>query len=467
MAATPQQDDMTPPGEAFDPANQSLADALRKSFSVLKVLMLVLVVLYFLSGWFSVKQGERGIVLRLGRIVGVGEGGQVQQAVLGPGWHWSWPFPIDRWMTVPVNERELNLEFMFALSEKERATGMIGRRSSTLTPDRDDYLITGDVNILHASLVIKYHIADVIDYVTNVYPMPDPKATIRSKPFHRFKEYTLLRNLARDAVIEAAAKQAALDIRGNKQDEFLRMVALSLNRRLKFLADRGTPLGIEIYRNNGVMAPKGKSGKLEAIMPPRQTQKVFDKVFTAQSKKSIEIKKAQSDADALLVNTAGPAHEQIAKTIEKEYELLREVSRRESKKGDGDKQELGKLKEQLAQQRKATESLLTNAAGKVGSIIKDAEIQRDQIVKDARGDYDRFMSVLPEYLRTPRIFFSRLRNEAYARALSDEKVIKLYVPPGAAQYRLHIPRSGELPSKKKKGKGSSDFTTPKAEMGSL
>lgn len=41
--------------DELDPANQSLAEALRKSFRVLKLIMLVLVVLYFLSGWFSVK----------------------------------------------------------------------------------------------------------------------------------------------------------------------------------------------------------------------------------------------------------------------------------------------------------------------------------------------------------------------------------------------------------------------------
>ena len=60
--------------EALDPANQSLAEALRKSFRILKLLMLVLVVLYFLSGWFSVKPGDVGVILRFGRILGTGPG---------------------------------------------------------------------------------------------------------------------------------------------------------------------------------------------------------------------------------------------------------------------------------------------------------------------------------------------------------------------------------------------------------
>jgi len=447
MASAPQQPTGAPPDESLDPASQSLADALRKSFSVLKVLMLVLVVLYFLSGWFSVKQGESGIVYRLGRIVGVADGRPAAQAVLGSGWHWSWPFPIDRWQTIPTKERELPLEFMLALTARERATGVISQKFGALSPERDDYLVTGDVNILHASLKIKYRITNVIDYVTNVHPMPDPKATVTSKPYHHYNEYTILRNLARNSVIEAAATQAVLDIRGSKQDQFLFAVAKALRRRLKTLADRGAPLGIEIV-NNGVIAPKGKSGKLESIMPPRQTQEVFDQVFTAQTNKSITIKKAQSQADALLLVTAGQTHEQIADAIEKEFTLLRKVSAAASGDSKSDAA-LQDLREQLDKQRKLTESLLSNAAGSVRSIIRGAEIRRDQIVKEARGDYQRFAAVLPEYLSNPRIFMTRLRDEAWARALSRDDVIKMYVPPSAKEYRLHIPQNNKPGEKKK------------------
>src|SRR6185436_8575531 len=79
--------------DEFDPANQSLADALRKSFHVLKFLMLVLVVLYFLSGFFTVNPSEVGLKLRYGRVVGTGAA--TENPVLGPGWHWSWPYPFE------------------------------------------------------------------------------------------------------------------------------------------------------------------------------------------------------------------------------------------------------------------------------------------------------------------------------------------------------------------------------------
>lgn len=453
MASAPQQSAGEPLDEALDPASQSLADALRKSFRVLKVLMLVLVVLYFLSGWFSVKQGEKGIIYRMGRIVGIADGRPAARAVLDSGWKWSWPFPIDRWQTIQTSERELELKFMLALTAREHSTGVIEPKYGTLSPERDDYLVTGDANILHASLKIKYRISNVIDYVTNVYPMPDPKATVLSEPYHHYDEYTILRNLARNSVIEAAAKQAVLDIRGSQQDQFLFAVAKSLKRRLQTLADRGAPLGIEIV-SNGVIAPKAESGKLEAIMPPRQTQEVFDQVFKAQNNKSIAIRKAQSEAEALLLITAGQTHEQIAGALEQEFALLIKASKTDSP-NEGQSQD---LREQLDKQRELTESLLAAASGSVRSIIRDAEIERDKIVKEARGDYRRFMAVLPEYLNNPRIFMTRFRDEARARALSDNDVVKMYVPPGAREYRLHIPQNSN-PRKSKKD-GSDDSSNP-------
>ena len=429
----------------LDAANQSLADALRKSFRILKLLMLVLVGLYFLSGWFSVKQGERGLVLRFGRIVGTGENEETRQAVLAEGWHWSWPFPIDRWITVPVNERELRLKFMLKLLQEERATGKIKKKFTPLSPARDDYLVTGDANILHASLKLKYRISNVIDYITNVYPMSDPRVdalTALNEPYRKYAEYTVLRNLARDAVIETAAGQAALDIRGSKQDLFLLAVADNLKKKLDHLADQGVPLGIELDVNSAVIAPKAKTGGLDAIIPPLQTLEVFDAVFGAQTRKSITIREAQAGADVLKSVTAGPNHERIAEAIDNEFALIIQLSAAEANPdGDASAADIEAMRAALADQKEITELLLTDATGKVRSILKNALIRRDRILKEAGGDHSRFASVLPEYQSNPGLFLSRLRDEAMARAFSSAGVAKIYVPQGATQYRLHIPRN--------------------------
>src|SRR5213594_4329455 len=73
-----------------DAGSTALADALASSFAIIRVIMLVLVVLFLFSGCFTVGSQESAVVLRFGKPVGEGE-----KALLGPGWHWAFPAPID------------------------------------------------------------------------------------------------------------------------------------------------------------------------------------------------------------------------------------------------------------------------------------------------------------------------------------------------------------------------------------
>ncbi|HWL93030.1 MAG TPA: SPFH domain-containing protein [Phycisphaerae bacterium] len=421
----------------FDPAHAELASALRKSFRVLKVLMLVLVVLYFASGFFSVKPDEKGVVLRFGQIVGVGG----PAAVRNPGWHWSLPFPIDQWQTVAASEREMELDFMLQLTPEEQASGRLEAKYGNLAPERDDYVLTGDANILHARLVVKYRIEDVIAYVTNVLPAPNPRAGFRDRPYMRYPEYTLLRNICRDAVISTAARFGALDIRGGSQEDFLLAVGKRIADSLDDLETKGASLGIYVDPNTGVIAPKSQTGQLEAIMPPRQTQEVFDQVFSAQTSRGVAITKARSEAESMLVNAAGPDYQQLSDAIEREYEIVRALSAAD---GRSDESAAGEASTEanLQAARDKVEDLLRLASGRIRGLIKDAEIERDRAINEAAGDYNRYMAVLPEYKRNPEIFLSRLIGEAQARALSDDDIVKVYVPQDAEEYRLHIPRAG-------------------------
>ncbi len=419
------------PEQPLDPASQSLADALRRSFGVLKVLMLVLVALYLLSGIFTVKQDERAVVLRFGDIVGKGTAAAVKE----PNWHWSLPFPFDSHVVVNVAERELPVEFMLQLTDEERTSGKMQPKYNPLSPERDDYVVTGDANILHISLKVKYRVTDVVDYITHVYPAPDPTAGLRSAPHQKNPEYSILRNLTRDAVIATAARFAALDIRGDMQDEFLLAVASNLIGRLDALESSGRPLGITVDRNTGVIAPKSEVGDMEAIMPPPQTKEAFDQVFSAETKKSGDVTRANTAAKSQLIQTAGDNFVAIAQAVENEAELLREVSAAESAGGDATS-----IREKLKAQRKIVEDLLLAASGNVRTIIENAKITKNQIIQEAQSDYDNYLKVLPEYLKNPRIFLARLRDEARARAIAKQEVVKVYVPEGADTYWLKIPR---------------------------
>lgn len=448
--------------ESMDPANQMLSDALRKSFGVLKMMMLVLVVLYFLSGIFRVEPNEVGVRLLYGQIVGADPESDGAQAVLPPSWYLWLPYPFGSYITIPTSERELPVAFMFELSDEEKATGISGYRFDRLSPRRDDYLITGDVNVLHAALTVKYKITDAIAYLRNVHPTPDPRATARSEEFRRYPENAMLKRLVRDAVIEAAASQEALAIRGPKQDEFLMAVGREINERLDALAAAGLPLGISVDASSGVLAPKS-GGTVEAIMPPRQVQREFDQVFAAQTDKSATIIKADAEARQRLLKTAGPDYEPIYEAIETEYAALLALNAAQDRStstaaGDGASSDgLAALQERLAAATRQVESLLRNkASGEASAIVRDAEIARDRTVKTADADYRRYARLLPQFLEQPEVFLSRLRDEAYARALDSKDVGKVFVPTRGADGRggriwLKIPRSGEVTTEEKPG----------------
>ena len=79
----------------LDAAGQSLADALRASFKILKGIMMVLVVLYLFSNAQCVQPHEQALVLRLGRLL---------PSVKDPGLVWAFPYPLDEIVPLPTNK---------------------------------------------------------------------------------------------------------------------------------------------------------------------------------------------------------------------------------------------------------------------------------------------------------------------------------------------------------------------------
>ncbi len=57
----------------MDAGSQALAEALRSSFAIVKFVMVLLVLVFLASGFFTVGPQERAIVLRFGKPMGEGE----------------------------------------------------------------------------------------------------------------------------------------------------------------------------------------------------------------------------------------------------------------------------------------------------------------------------------------------------------------------------------------------------------
>ena len=148
--------------EMQDSGSQALAEALRSSFAIVKVVMLLMVVAFFCSGFFQVGPSERAIILRFGKPVGAG-----QKALLNPGLHWSFPYPIDEVVRIPISESQKVTSdngWYFTTPEQE-LSGEELPAGPSLNPAVDGYVITGDRNIIHSRATLFYHIEDPIRYV--------------------------------------------------------------------------------------------------------------------------------------------------------------------------------------------------------------------------------------------------------------------------------------------------------------
>ena len=98
-----------PDQETLDPAGKALADALRISFGVLKIVMVAVLGLFIWSGVYKVEANEEALELRFGKVKGVGK-----EAIVKTGLHWKWPAPIEEVIKVPAAfERRLNINYFW------------------------------------------------------------------------------------------------------------------------------------------------------------------------------------------------------------------------------------------------------------------------------------------------------------------------------------------------------------------
>jgi membrane protease subunit HflK len=160
----PQDPNLPPPAgapPAEDAASQALAEALRSSFFIVKIIMVGLILVFLGSGFFTVGPQEQAVVLRLGKPVGQGA-----QALLGPGPHWAWPAPIDEVIKLHTTSlTNADSTVGWYLTAEERARGAPEPPAvQSLNPASSSYALSADTNIIHVVASAKYHITDPIAF---------------------------------------------------------------------------------------------------------------------------------------------------------------------------------------------------------------------------------------------------------------------------------------------------------------
>jgi membrane protease subunit HflK len=311
----------------LDSGSQALSEALRSSFGVVKVLMVLLVLVFLFSGMFKVDQQERAILLRLGKPVGTGE-----EALLGPGLHLSFPYPIDDHVKVSITgiQRVTSTAGWYATTKIQEAAGTEPPPGGTLNPTVDGYGLTADDNIVHTRATLTYRISDPVGYVFNFSNAP-----------------VTLTNTLDDALLYAAAHF--------KVDDILRRDVIAFREAVR---KRVTELVDE--RNLGIVI---EQCTVESI-PPRQLKEAFNEVLKAELNRNNALNDARTYSNQTTNKASADAEGRVNLARTERAQLVSEISSRA--------QQFNKLLPQYRENPKLfVQQRLTDTLGRVLTNVQD------------------------------------------------------------------------------------------------
>ncbi len=373
----------------LDAAGKSLFEALRISFIILKIIMIVLVIVFLTSGFRTVGSDEQALVLRFGKIRGVGE-----KRLLGPGLHWVFPYPIDEIVKIPVAKKVNMPVNSFWYPEKlppgpkERI-----RMSEVLDPIKDGYCITrsepqenvaagsdgSDYNIVHSRWQLTYQITKPELFFKNVYVEDVKPGEIYFDVIKNTVE-PLLQKLFEDAVVTAIVNYTVDDVMFDQIAALTGHVKKLLKKNLETIES-----GVEVVEV-----------QLTDKTWPRQVDEAFQAAHKASQESQKAISEARTYAEKTLNEAAGPVAEKLLAVLE------------------------GKSTSE--QER---ELLWAQLAGAAQEKIAQARASRTKVVQTARADAEYLQKLLPEYRKYPKLVVQKIYLDAIAYIFNnvDEKII--------------------------------------------
>jgi len=371
-----------------DAADASLYEALRISFVILKVIMVLLGVVFLASGFRTVEPDERAIVLRFGKILGVGE-----DRLLGPGLHWVFPYPIDEFIKIPVAKKSdvITDSFWYYQTEEEKlqpGPRKMSYVSAALDPLKDGYCITrsegssdsadSDYNIVHSKWKLIYQIDNPEHFFRNIY-------VDNIRPGENYfdiitKSIKPLLNNAIESAVVSTMVNYTIDEAIVSQDRIPANVRKLLQENLNQMESGITVVSVQ----------------LTDIIWPRQVEGAFLISISASQESQRVVSEARGYTENTLNETGGP----VAR------ELLSALS---DKNADDAKKE----------------QLWGELAGKAQEKIAQSRAYRTEVVETAKANAEYLEKILPEYRKHPRLVVQKIYQDAieYVFNNADEKMI--------------------------------------------
>jgi membrane protease subunit HflK len=383
--------------EPQDAAGKSLSQALRTSFGILKIIMVILVVLFLASGIFKVQQDEEALVMRFGRIQGLGD-----SRILNPGLHYTWPEPISEIIRIPVKKvQTLKVDSFWYF---ETAQEKLGQKDpyppATLDPTQDGYCLTRnaslqgiegtDYNIVHSRWSVTYLISNPALFFENIYcRQPKPGEDFLDSAAETVNP--MLESFASNAIVATLARFTIDDAITSKRD-----ISENVKNLLQAKLDSvGSGVRVDDVR-------------AERIIWPRQVDDAFQASIQASQQRKTAVTDAYSFKEKLLTDTAGPDAEKL----------------------------LEKLKQPgLSQAQK--EELVAQMKGQVQGLISDSRAYKTKVVEDAKANAEYLTHLLPEYKKHPELVLQRLYQDAMEQVLANAEE-KIMIQPGEGGSKREI-----------------------------
>lgn len=207
--------------------------------AILKFIILAVVVLWGVSGFYQVQPSEEGVVLRFGKYVYTTDAGL----------HYHLPYPIEEVIKVNVTqERSINL----GTSEEQ------GYRRNAFT---ESHMLTGDENIVDINLTVVWRIKSAKDYLFSIRS-PDETVSVAAQ------------SVLREIVGQSQMQPIITGDRGKVEDE--------TKDELQRVLDEFSA-GVQIVRV-----------KLQKADPPREVVDAFNEVQRAKA----DMERYKNEAEA-------------------------------------------------------------------------------------------------------------------------------------------------------------------------
>lgn len=419
-----------------DEASRSLADALRVSFRLLSLVMVLVVAAWALTGLASIDSGENGIIYRFGRIVRTDTEGLA----------YAWPFPIGRIEKVNMRERRLVLEeFWMHLTGEQQAQSLdeVTPASDGLRPGWDGALLTGDRSLLHMKLEVRYAVANPVAYKRNVpdpytHQQPGVEGGVVVRPTEE-----VIRSAVSAAAIRSAATRTADGLKRGQQERFKADLKERAQQRLDAL-------------NTGLVL---KTVNIAGNEWPLRARSAYQDAQDAISEKEQLINTAQSEAESTLASAAGANYRRLvgepwrfepgerqdpAYDLIGQYSRLVTESRRAERAGETARSDelLTRAEDVLAEIDQVL--VLNTTGGEASRILAEAKAYKARVVQSVKSRARQFAELRPEFERRPNVMMQYLwaetRKDILARP-GAEKYVNLV---GEGRTVLRVSRPPEI-----------------------